>query len=163
MAIPVVVGAAAAIAARLAAKKAAQKVAKKAVKDKTAKIASNSVKVKRANSQGIPNSVYNKIQTSASKKMKSGENAKNRAREDASEIAYGKMAYNKKTPIVKVNSAVKSKPKTKTESKALKTANKPIKEKPLKNITRQELNDKIKKQLSNRREQDKRNYPKKAK
>jgi hypothetical protein len=54
---------------------------------------------------------------------------------------------------------------TKVEAKAnargLKAAQKPIKEKATKKMTRQELNDSIKKQLSNRREQDKRNYPKK--
>jgi hypothetical protein len=54
-----------------------------------------------------------------------------------------------------------TKAEAKADARGLKAANKPIKEKPVKKMNRQELNDSIKKQLSNRREQDKRNYPKK--
>ena len=129
MPIPVVVGAAAAIAARLAAKKAAQEVAKKATKKAAEKIAKNSVKVKPANSQGIPNSVFNKIQTSSKPKYKSGENAKNRAREDASEIAYLKMMNKEKTKVVKIKektTAPTTKAETKANARALKAANKPV-------------------------------------
>jgi hypothetical protein len=76
----------------------------KAVAKTASKIAEpkSAVKVIRANSKGIPNSVFNKIQTSASKKIKSGENAKNRAREDASEIAYLKMMNKEKTKTIKI-------------------------------------------------------------
>jgi hypothetical protein len=54
-----------------------------------------------------------------------------------------------------------TKAEVKANARGLKAAQKPIKEKPVKKMNRQELNDSIKKQLSNRREQDKRNYPKK--
>lgn len=71
MPVPIIAGAAAAVAARLAAKKAAQELAKKAAKAataKTAQIAKNSVKTKPARKQvgNAPNSTKSLEKTASS-------------------------------------------------------------------------------------------------
>ena len=108
-------------------KKAVNAVADSADKARAAQIAKNSVKVVPKNSKGISNDMYNKIQTSASKNLKSGKIAKSDAKETAKEIAYLKKINKEKTQVVKISSApAKSADAAKksADAKALKAANK---------------------------------------
>ena len=160
MAAPLIAGLAArALAKKVAtsaAKKATQKTVKKVIqKSKTNQIAKNSVKPKPANKSNPTNEKLNLSENVRLKRMKSGDLAKGQARLEEKRNQISNQFFGK-SPTVKINSTIKAKS---TDARALKAANKPIKEKPVKKMNRQELNDSIKKQLSNRREQDKRNYP----
>jgi hypothetical protein len=115
-------------------------------------VANRSVKVRTSTNPSEAKRM-NEFSTAKTKDRASGATAK---RESAA------VKQSKPAKVVKINSApAKSADAAKkaADAKALKAANKPSKNKPAKKMSRQELNDSIKKQLSNRREQDKRNYP----
>ena len=177
MALPLIV---AGIAARAVAKKVATKAAKKAVASKALKaasaknqsrsIAKNSVKKvsyaeKEAKALEKPKKQFvkevNQFRDKTTKARKSGKLAAEVAKKKTIPRENLMLPPNK----IKINTTAKNSKTTKAKAKAnargLKAANKPIKEKPVKKMNRQELNDSIKKQLSNRREQDKRNYSQK--
>jgi hypothetical protein len=119
MPVPAIIAGAAAVAGRVAAKKAAKEVAKKATKKAAEKIASNSVKVVKANKAAVRLEKNSQAKANADT-ARSGA----MARYNAGQI---EKARQRPAKVVKVNSAVKSKSADTAKSanaKALKAANK---------------------------------------